>query len=60
MMQFKEKIKVFRITSEGRVKKTMWAKHFKVGDMMYDEHALLWKVMEDVHFEKYWFIEDVI
>lgn len=59
MMQFEKKIKV-RSTYDGEpIKKTLWARQFGVGTVMYDFYHQRWEVMEDINFDKYWFREAV-
>lgn len=59
MMQFTKKI-IDKDWYEGKnVKRTKWAKQFGVGTVLYDIYGQRWEVMQDIHFDKYWFREIV-
>lgn len=59
MMQFEKKIKV-RSTYDGvPIKSTAWARGFQLGSVLYDIYGQRWEVMQDIHFDKYWFREVV-
>lgn len=59
MMEFEKKIKVLGNYGGAVVKLSTWAKGYKLGAELYDIYGQRWEVMEDVHFDKYWF-RDVV
>lgn len=58
-MQFEKKIKVLQTENGETVKRTHWARLLSVGSTMYDMYGQRWEVMQDIHFDKYWFREVV-
>lgn len=53
MIEFKRKIRIWD-SIESKIKT---AKHYKVGDKIYDTSYIRWEVGEDINFDKFWFRE---
>jgi hypothetical protein len=53
MIEFKKKIRIWD-SLESKIKT---AKHYKVGDKIYDTNRIRWEVGEDINFDKFWFRE---
>lgn len=53
MIEFKNKIRIWD-SIESKIKT---AKHYKVGDKIYDTSYIRWEVGEDINFDKFWFRE---
>ncbi|ALA06975.1 hypothetical protein AXI71_gp21 [Lactococcus phage GE1] len=59
MMQFKKTIET-EISGGRGFYTTNWARHHKVGTVVYDVSGKRWEVCEDIYFDKFWFRETVI
>lgn len=53
MIEFKDKIRIWE-SIESKIK---MARHYKVGDKIYDTSYIRWEVGEDINFDKFWFRE---
>lgn len=53
MIEFKDKIRIWE-SIESKIK---MARHYKVGDKIYDTNHLRWEVGVDINFDKFFFRE---